>query len=126
MITPLTKPEGGATQAQYAEIDTRLPPQVQWKFDYLGWLQTRHLLTHAAPEFAIDSQLSPSNDLYSLGCVLFAVHMGGRPPFSNRGSMQNLRENAEGPLARKEFARGAKWDRCSGEVRGNKIYLRLC
>ena len=34
--TPLTQPDGGQTQAQYAEVDTRLPPQVQWKLDYLG------------------------------------------------------------------------------------------
>lgn len=44
--------------------------------------------------------------------------MGGRPPFSNRGSMQSLRENAEGALARNEYARGVKWDRASNELKG--------
>lgn len=71
-----------------------------------------------APEYALDSTMTPSNDLYSLGCVLFAVHMGGKPPFQNRGSMQSLRENAEGSLARRDWMNGSKWERCSGELRG--------
>lgn len=62
--------------------------------------------------------MTPSSDLYSLGCVLFAVHMGGKPPFQNRGSMSSLRENAEGPLVRRTYASGSKWDRCSSEVKG--------
>lgn len=32
--------------------------------------------------------------------------------------MQSLRENAEGALARSEYARGAKWDRASNELKG--------
>jgi hypothetical protein len=50
--------------------------------------------------------------------VLFALHMGGKPPFQNRGSMSSLRENAEGPLVSKSWASGSKWDRCSSEVKG--------
>ena len=72
----------------------------------------------AAPEYALESTLSPANDLYSLGCVLFAVHMGGRPPFRNHGSMQSLRDNAEGSLARREWMTGSKWQKCSAELRG--------
>ncbi|TXT13561.1 hypothetical protein VHUM_00928 [Vanrija humicola] len=102
--TPLQGTDGNPTRAQYPEVDGRLPPQVQWKLDYL------------APEYAIEQQLSTANDLYSLGCVLYAVHMG-KPPFANRGSLQSLRENADGGLARREYARGSRWDRSSNELK---------
>lgn len=75
-------------------------------------------LTIAAPEYALDSQMSPANDLYSLGCVLYAVHMGGKPPFANHESMSSLRDHAEGALVRRDWASGSKWERCSGELRG--------
>ncbi|WRT65846.1 uncharacterized protein IL334_002797 [Kwoniella shivajii] len=105
MMIPLTQPDGTQTKYVYPEVDARLPPQVQWKLDYL------------APEYALDSTLTPSSDLYSLGCLLYAVHMGGKPPFQNRGSMQSLRDNAEGSLVRKEWMSGSKWDRCSSELK---------
>lgn len=73
----------------------------------------------------MDSTLTPSSDLYSLGCVLFAVHMNGKPPFQTRGSMSTLRENAEGPLTRKNWASGSKWERCSAEVKGRSCSARL-
>ncbi|KAL7423640.1 Protein kinase domain-containing protein ppk32 [Cryptotrichosporon argae] len=105
LTTPLHQPDGSATRYVYPEVDARLPPQVQWKLDYL------------APEYALDSSMTPAADLYALGCVLYAVHMGGRPPFSNRGSMGTLRDNAEGPLVRREYARGSRWERCSSELK---------
>ncbi|KLT42100.1 kinase-like protein [Cutaneotrichosporon oleaginosum] len=103
LVLPLQQPDGSPTKYVYPEVDTRLPPQVQWKLDYL------------APEYALDNTLAPANDLYSLGCVLYALHIG-RPPFATRGSIQALRENAEG-LGRRDYARGAKWDRASNELR---------
>lgn len=105
LTTPLSQPDGSMTKYAYPEIDPRLPPQVQWKFDYL------------APEYALDSTMTPANDLYSLGCVLYAAHMGGRPPFQNRGSMQSLRDHVEGSLVRREWTSGSKWERCSSELK---------
>ncbi|EIW72720.1 hypothetical protein TREMEDRAFT_70798 [Tremella mesenterica DSM 1558] len=105
LTTPLTQPDGSATKYVYPEGDGRLPPQVQWKLDYL------------APEYALDATLTPASDLYSLGCVLYAVHMGGKPPFQNRGSMQSLRENAEGSLIRRDWASGSRWERQSSELK---------
>ena len=32
--------------------------------------------------------------MYSLGCVIYAVHCKGSPPFKNHGSLGSLRENA--------------------------------
>lgn len=37
-MLPLQQPDGSATKYVYPEVDTRLPPQVQWKLDYLGEL----------------------------------------------------------------------------------------
>lgn len=36
--TPLQGADGNPTRAQYPEVDGRLPPQIQWKLDYLGEL----------------------------------------------------------------------------------------
>jgi SCY1-like protein 2 len=84
----------------------------------LPWYVRIIMRLMSAPEYALDSQLSTANDLYSLGCVLYAVHMGGRPPFSNGVSMSNLKEHADGGLVRKDWMSGGKWDRCSGEIKG--------
>ncbi|WVQ97082.1 hypothetical protein IAU59_004192 [Kwoniella sp. CBS 9459] len=105
LTTPLTQPDGTPTKYVFPEVDQRLPPQVQWKLDYL------------APEYALDSSLNASSDLYSLGCLLYAVHMGGKPPFVNRGSMQSLRDNVEGSLVRREWMSGSRWERCSSELK---------
>lgn len=55
-------------------------------------------LGSSAPEYAIDEQLDPSSDMYSLGCIIYAVHVRGNPPFKNHGSLQSLRDNAGKPL----------------------------
>lgn len=112
--TPLHNPDGTATKYVFPEFDTRLPPQVQWKMDYL------------APEYALDSQLSTSNDLYSLGCLIYAVHLGGKPPFRNQGSLQTLRTNIEAGLSGSSHSSGSgsgmwnsgrRWDQSSPELR---------
>ena len=38
------------------------------------------------------------SDMYSLGCLIYAVHIRGLPPFRNHGSLQTLRENAGKPV----------------------------
>lgn len=52
----------------------------------------------AAPEYALDEVLDPASDMYSLGCLMHAVHCKGNPPFKNHGSIGSLRENAGKPL----------------------------
>ncbi|KAJ9106817.1 hypothetical protein QFC19_002944 [Naganishia cerealis] len=89
----------------YPEVDTRLPPQVQWKFDYL------------APEYALDSILSPANDLYSLGCLLYAVHLGGSPPFKTHNSMQGLRQCVERELVTERWKREARFIQAGQELK---------
>lgn len=39
LTTPLQQPDGSATKYVYPEVDPRLPPQIQWKLDYLGKYQ---------------------------------------------------------------------------------------
>lgn len=35
-----------------------------------------------------------ASDMYSLGCLVYAVHCKGNPPFKNHGSLGGLRDNA--------------------------------
>jgi serine/threonine protein kinase len=51
-----------------------------------------------APEYALDEVLVTSSDLYSLGCLIYAVHRKGDPPFKNHGSLSGLRDNAGKPV----------------------------
>lgn len=54
-----------------------------------------------APEYLLDeSPPAPSNDLYSLGCVIHAIHTKTGPPFSNRNNLENARTNIEEGLSR--------------------------
>lgn len=82
-LTPLEQPGGGATAWVFPDYDPSLPPAMSRNFDYL------------APEYALDEKLQPENDMYSLGCVVYAVHNKGSPPFRNRNSLPNLRSNAD-------------------------------
>ncbi|KZT56720.1 hypothetical protein CALCODRAFT_453963 [Calocera cornea HHB12733] len=82
LTMPLMQADGTKTRWEFPEFDNRLSPYVQRKFDYM------------APEYAIDEQITIASDMYALGCVLYTVHNHGRPPFSNHGSMNSLRENA--------------------------------
>ncbi|KAF8501215.1 hypothetical protein JB92DRAFT_2977063 [Gautieria morchelliformis] len=50
-----------------------------------------------APEYALDEQLTTASDMYALGCLIYAVHCKGKPPFSNHGSVSGLRDNAGKP-----------------------------
>jgi SCY1-like protein 2 len=73
--------------------------------------------SHTAPEYALDSSLSPANDLYSLGCLLYAVHLGGNPPFKTHNSLQGLRECVERELVPGQWRGGARWTQASDEVK---------
>ncbi|GAC96470.1 likely protein kinase [Pseudozyma hubeiensis SY62] len=83
-LTPLEQPGGGGkTPWTFPDYDPSLPPAMSRNFDYM------------APEDALDEKLGPENDMYSLGCVVYAVHNKGSPPFRNRNSLPNLRGNAD-------------------------------
>lgn len=55
---------------------------------------------YAAPEYALDEVLATASDMYSLGCVVYAVHSKGDPPFKNFGNLGSIRENASKSLPR--------------------------
>lgn len=40
--------------------------------------------------------------MYCLGCLIYAVHCKGNPPFLNHGSLGGLRDNAGKPVTRTE------------------------
>lgn len=58
---------------------------------------------------------APSNDMYSLGCILHAIHTHSGPPFSNRNSLQNLRTNIEEGLGSSHLV-AAQWRRLPQDV----------
>ncbi|GAA6030581.1 hypothetical protein JCM8097_006219 [Rhodosporidiobolus ruineniae] len=84
----LFDPQGVPAKWSYPEYDPNLPPNCQRDYDFI------------APEFLVDEQNpAPSNDMYSLGCLLHAIHTHTGPPFSNRNSLQNARTNMEEGLS---------------------------
>jgi SCY1-like protein 2 len=58
-----------------------------------------------APEYALDEQLLTASDMYSLGCLVYAVHNKGTGPYKNHGSLSGLRDNAGKPVSGME-----RWD----------------
>ncbi|TFK42768.1 kinase-like protein [Crucibulum laeve] len=77
---------GSPTRWEFPTFDGRVPPYIQRSFDYM------------APEYALDEQLVTASDMYSLGCLLYAVHCKGVAPFKCHGSLGGLRENAGKPI----------------------------
>jgi SCY1-like protein 2 len=75
-----------------------------------------------APEYAIDEQVTTSSDLYALGCVIYAVHLGGRPPFQNHNSLSTLRQNAE-RVSRGDIGSSAAMGRLGNDLRGEQLSL---
>ncbi|CCM03862.1 uncharacterized protein FIBRA_06012 [Fibroporia radiculosa] len=86
LTIPLSAPGGGSTRWEFPTFDGRVSPYTQRSFDYM------------APEYALDEVLDPASDIYSLGCLIYAVHCKGNPPFRNHGSISALRDNAGKPL----------------------------
>ncbi|CAE7144266.1 unnamed protein product [Rhizoctonia solani] len=82
LTIPLLSPTGEPTRWDFPTYDNRLPAYIQRNFDYM------------APEYAIDERIETGSDMYSLGCLVYAVHMKGKTPFATHGSMNTLRENA--------------------------------
>ena len=56
-------------------------------------------MTTTAPEYALDEVLSTASDMYSLGCLIHAVHLKGEPPFKNFDNLGSVREHAGRPLS---------------------------
>ncbi|KAI5900170.1 kinase-like protein [Schizophyllum commune H4-8] len=86
LTIPLLNSDGQPTRWEFPTFDSRVPAYIQRSFDYM------------APEYALDEQLLTASDMYSLGCLLYAVHCKGSPPFKTRGSLSGLRDNAGKPI----------------------------
>ncbi|KAJ7197216.1 kinase-like domain-containing protein [Mycena pura] len=94
LTIPLMAPGGGPTRWEFPTFDGHVPAYVQRSFDYM------------APEYALDEQLVTASDIYSLGCLIYAVHCKGNPPFKNHGSLSGLREHAGRPAPNMEALDG--------------------
>ncbi|KDN46614.1 kinase-like protein [Tilletiaria anomala UBC 951] len=82
-LTPLQSADGRPTAWTFPDYNAALPAAMSRHWDYM------------APEYAIDEKLEMANDMYALGCIIFAVHNKGSPPFRNRNSAVTLRQNAD-------------------------------
>ena len=56
--------------------------------------------------------------IFSVGCILHAVHLGGKPPFRNNGSTQTARTHLEHDLVQGTWKGGRRWQEAGEEVRG--------
>lgn len=101
LSTYLKQPDGQDTRWSFPDFDPRLPSHVQKNFDYI------------APEYTLDEQLSPSNDMYSLGCILHFIHTKSGPPFYNNGDLDTMRRNVENMGVLR-----AAWGRVPDDVQG--------
>ncbi|KAG1749082.1 kinase-like domain-containing protein [Suillus paluster] len=86
LTIPLVGTDGSPTRWEFPGFDGRVPSYIQRSFDYI------------APEYALDEVLITASDMYSLGCLIYAVHCKGSPPFKNHGSVGGLRDNASRPV----------------------------
>lgn len=109
-LTPLNAPDGSQTPWSFPDYDPSLPPAMSRNFDYM------------APEYALDEKLIAENDLYSLGCIVYAVHNRGSPPFRNRNSLTSLRQNADQLSV---VVGSSSWQRMGRDVLG-KSYEQYC
>ncbi|KAI0256494.1 kinase-like domain-containing protein [Lactifluus subvellereus] len=87
LTIPLKRPDGSSTEWEFPSYDNRMPSYAQRSFDYI------------APEYALDEVLNTASDMYSLGCLIHAVHLKGEPPFKNFGNLGGVREHAGRPLS---------------------------
>ncbi|KAI0295520.1 kinase-like domain-containing protein [Russula brevipes] len=87
LTIPLKRPDGSSTDWEFPSCDSRMPSYAQRSFDYI------------APEYALDEVLNTASDMYSLGCLIHAVHLKGEPPFKNFGNLGSIREHAGRPLS---------------------------
>jgi SCY1-like protein 2 len=69
-----------------------------------------------APEYALDEHVTAASDLYALGCILYAVHLGGKPPFSNHHSLSSMRSNMD-RLARGEIGNAVAFARLTPDLK---------
>jgi SCY1-like protein 2 len=99
-------PDNQPTRWEFPTFDGRVMAYIQRSFDYMGmpllftwWVVFGQVtMNHAAPEYALDETLNTASDLYSLGCLIYAVHCKGDPPFKTHGSLGGLRDAAGRPL----------------------------
>ncbi|KAF8894414.1 kinase-like domain-containing protein [Infundibulicybe gibba] len=86
LTIPLISPSGSPTRWEFPTFDGRVPSYIQRSFDYMG-----------IPRICLDEALITSSDMYSLGCLIYAVHCRGNSPFKTHGSLGGLREHAGKP-----------------------------
>ncbi|KAF9164746.1 hypothetical protein DFQ26_001092 [Actinomortierella ambigua] len=81
--TFLSREPGVPTTSDYWEYDHDLHPYCQRDLDY------------QAPEYALDQRIDPSNDMFGVGCLAYAVLNKGTPLLNTHGNLNTYRQQVE-------------------------------
>ncbi|CAG8554764.1 2089_t:CDS:10 [Paraglomus occultum] len=81
--TSLSSPDLASSAYEYPDYDSRIPFYAQKNLDYM------------APEYALDETIDFANDMYALGCLIYAVHNHGMPPLKHHNSLHTFKKNME-------------------------------
>ncbi|KAG0318613.1 hypothetical protein BGZ99_005587 [Dissophora globulifera] len=81
--TFLSRDPNVPTPVEYWDYDHELHPYCQRDLDY------------QAPEYVLDRRLDPSNDMFGIGLLAYAVLNKGTPLFNTRGNLNTYRQQIE-------------------------------
>ncbi|KAG0225610.1 hypothetical protein BGW42_004218 [Actinomortierella wolfii] len=81
--TFLSRDPNVPTTADYWEYDHDLHPYCQRDLDY------------QAPEYALEQRIDPSNDMFGVGCLAYAVLNKGTPLLNTHGNLNTYRQQIE-------------------------------
>ncbi|EEB05851.1 SCY1 protein kinase Ppk32 [Schizosaccharomyces japonicus yFS275] len=76
---------------QFPEMDSRFPIELQQNFNFL------------APEYLLDEVISPANDVFSLGCLTFAIFNSGNSFITSYDSTFTYKKELDEALNSKLF-----------------------
>ncbi|WFD27258.1 Protein kinase domain-containing protein ppk32 [Malassezia nana] len=94
--------EAESQQAQ-EDLEDQLPDAMKRNLDYID------------PLYALEAQVKPTNDMFSLGILLFMALHHGATPYQTYGSMNALRAYYEQISSK---IRSAQWNMLDSDVQG--------
>ncbi|WFD44032.1 Protein kinase domain-containing protein ppk32 [Malassezia psittaci] len=82
-LTVLSDEHGADSEWVLEDEENRLPPQMQRDMNYVD------------PMYALDRRASTSNDMFSLGVLIYAIFNRGKPPYETHQSRSSVKVNAD-------------------------------
>ncbi|XP_022648489.1 SCY1-like protein 2 [Varroa destructor] len=83
--------KGAWKLAGFEQCKTLTEETARYSFDSTSPTATLPNYEYIAPECALQEMCWPASDMYSLGVLVYAVHMNGITPYSTRGSFETLK-----------------------------------